>query len=362
MPDDNAQAVENKETAPVSGTPEQSTPPAAAAPAAPSTPAAPASAPGAATPPAEAKPGEPAAPADGTKPAAGDPPKVAEKPGETTYDQAKVVEDLISKLPADQQEAARTYAKTRPLMEVFRGALAAQSKITELSEAAKGRVKVPGKDAKPDEIAAFEKAIGVPETADKYEIKRPDGVEVTELDKVFDGKAKEAFKAARLNQEQVDALVKLDNERSELATQEAARRITAAAEQAQNDLRVHFGTDYAPRVEMMNRYVAEMAKTYGPEFAETFNERFGSGIAVGERPGFVKWFDEHVVSKWADDNGLPRGIAQGGGISDETRRVEIQRMAHGTPAEQADYASDRVQNELKGIIARQLRQGKIKAA
>jgi hypothetical protein len=39
-----------------------------------------------------------------------------------------------------------------------------------------GRVKVPGENAKPDEVAAYRSAIGVPEAADAYEIKGPEGV------------------------------------------------------------------------------------------------------------------------------------------------------------------------------------------
>jgi len=37
-----------------------------------------------------------------------------------------------------------------------------------------GKVKIPGEDAKPEEIKAFREAIGVPEKADGYEIKLPD--------------------------------------------------------------------------------------------------------------------------------------------------------------------------------------------
>lgn len=41
-----------------------------------------------------------------------------------------------------------------------------------------GRVKVPGEGAKPEEIAAWHKAIGVPEDAKGYEVKGPEGVEL----------------------------------------------------------------------------------------------------------------------------------------------------------------------------------------
>ena len=43
-----------------------------------------------------------------------------------------------------------------------------------------GRIKVPGEDAKPEEIAAFKAAIGVPDKVDGYEIKAPEGVPLNE--------------------------------------------------------------------------------------------------------------------------------------------------------------------------------------
>jgi hypothetical protein len=40
-----------------------------------------------------------------------------------------------------------------------------------------GRVKIPGADAKPEEIAAFREAMGVPDKAEGYEIKLPEGLD-----------------------------------------------------------------------------------------------------------------------------------------------------------------------------------------
>jgi hypothetical protein len=50
-----------------------------------------------------------------------------------------------------------------------------------------GRVKIPGADAKPEEIAAFREAMGVPDKAEGYEIKLPEGLdgEKYELDGKF---------------------------------------------------------------------------------------------------------------------------------------------------------------------------------
>jgi hypothetical protein len=45
-----------------------------------------------------------------------------------------------------------------------------------------GKFNVPGDDAKPEEVAAYHKAIGVPEKAEDYTITLPEGVKEDELD------------------------------------------------------------------------------------------------------------------------------------------------------------------------------------
>lgn len=44
----------------------------------------------------------------------------------------------------------------------------------------KGAITVPGADAKPEQVAAFRAAIGVPDKADGYEVKAPDGVQLND--------------------------------------------------------------------------------------------------------------------------------------------------------------------------------------
>lgn len=58
--------------------------------------------------------------------------------------------------------------------------LVKMSRDTERALRESGRIKVPGEGAKPEELAAFRTAIGVPEKIDGYEIKAPEGVELNE--------------------------------------------------------------------------------------------------------------------------------------------------------------------------------------
>ena len=90
---------------------------------------------------------------------------------------------LINGLPKEAHERAGKYLKTRSsITDLFKAGLGADSKISELTAAQKGMIKVPGKDAKPEEVAAYRKAMGVPEAPDKYAVYRPEGFEPTDAD------------------------------------------------------------------------------------------------------------------------------------------------------------------------------------
>jgi hypothetical protein len=71
----------------------------------------------------------------------------------------------------------------------------------------KGSIKVPGDGAKPEEIAAFNKAIGVPETADGYTIALPEGVKEDEIDMDLINPLKEQALAAGVPAKGFQALV-----------------------------------------------------------------------------------------------------------------------------------------------------------
>jgi hypothetical protein len=85
-----------------------------------------------------------------------------------------------------------------------------------------GKLTVPGEGAKPEEIAAFNKAIGVPEKPDGYEIALPDGVSEDDLDgdlvSALPGLAHQAGVPAKAYKSMVEGVIK-----HQLDTLEASR-------------------------------------------------------------------------------------------------------------------------------------------
>ncbi len=355
------------------------TPPAddkgAAAPAASDT-STPAAAPGgdaaaapAATPAADDKGGAtPAgdAPAADGKPAgdaASTPAAAATPDASATPDWAKRRESMIGALPQDvRDKAAKVLGKYASEDAAVLALLSADSKISELGEKAKGMVKVPGKDAKADDVAAFDKAWGVPEKAEQYEFKRGEGYQPTELEKLFDGKAKDVLKGKHFSQEQVDAVVELDNMRQELVNQHTEQAVKQSAEKAQDALRIAWGVnEYAPQIAAIQRYVDDVYKPMAGGKGDSFlDRRFADGTCLGEDPDFLKFMAQNVVNPWMDDNGMPRGGVPGGNASDDAKRkTEIMGMMNSTDqAQRKLYQTQAVQDELDGILKREQVRGR----
>jgi len=110
------------------------------------------------------------------------------KPGEPTTGEFKI--------PDDYQD--RTYLKdVESYDDVFKKLDGAQKLIGQRP------VGVPGADATPEEVAAFNKAVGVPENFEGYTLTTAEGATKNE---VLEKGLKEMFHKANLNQKQVDVL------------------------------------------------------------------------------------------------------------------------------------------------------------
>lgn len=89
------------------------------------------------------------------------------------FDNLKTDKDLL-KMTATAQRKATQNEKTY-----------AEKYQKEYAEKTKGMIKMPGADAKPEEIAAYRKAIGVPDTAEGYQLPIPESA--VEEDKALFG-------------------------------------------------------------------------------------------------------------------------------------------------------------------------------
>lgn len=119
-----------------------------------------------------------------------------------------------------------------------------------------GLVKLPGEGATPEEIAAYRKAVGVPESPDGYALELPEGMELREdVLANLRGKAHELG----ITPAQLSALVQFqaETEQTELA------RWQAEHEDATNKAREDLRREWGPRFETKLHDAKRVAETFG---------------------------------------------------------------------------------------------------
>lgn len=157
----------------------------------------------------------------------------------------------------------------------------------ETEKMALGRgIKVPGDDAKPEEIKAFHKAIGVPEKADEYEIKLPEGIgDDVEIDASFAGPMKEAALAAGVPKAAFDkmgaAFVQWQMNQAEA---ERSRQTELANQQLERwgvtkDTQLTYVTRAMQALELSNDDIAAIQSGYGSDKTLALLAKLGGTMA-----------------------------------------------------------------------------------
>lgn len=217
-----------------------------------------------------------------------------------------------------------------------------------------GLIKVPGKDAKPEDIAAFHKAIGVPEKPEDYfkDLKLDNGAVIGEADKpLVDAFATALHKAgappaamnAALNwyyQQQEELAAKLDE------TDDAFRR------ESEQVLKEEFGPAFKRQVNAIGSIFATApggadVKNPGSLYARLMGGRTADGKIIGNDPDMVRW----LASLAAEVNPAATVVEDGaGGVPIEAELAQIKALRQ-TDAKR--YWSDAVQAREAELIAAQ---------
>ena len=148
-------------------------------------------------------------------------------------------------------------------------------------------IRMPGKDAKPEEVSAFYKALGVPEGPDGYQFKTPDGVEITDQDKAFQSEMAKIMHTSGIPKAAAERLVDGYNAFAQNMMKAAVEADTKFADQATATLKQEWGDDY-------NRNLAFAAKAAQELFGDTYDAvkqmEGKNGRFILDNPVFIKAF------------------------------------------------------------------------
>ena len=144
----------------------------------------------------------------------------------------------------------------------------------------------PGKDAKPEEISAYRKRVGVPDAVDGYKFKRHDGAELTEADKAFHSVIGKTMHDHNVPAPVAEALNEAYNDFTAKALQAQVDADKQFADQSEAELRRLWpGAAFDQNHEYANRAAAVM---FGDQIGEVRALETKAGKFVLDHPLMVR--------------------------------------------------------------------------
>ena len=188
--------------------------------------------------------------------------------------------DWTADLPDDLKETGKRFTSKA---DALRSIVALQKR--------EGQVRVPGKDAKPEEIAAYHKAIGVPDKPEAYEFFVPEGAVVTDDMKANQVEWGKRFQAMGISKEAAKKLSQFvfeDGKRQQDALVSADKTF---AEQQEAALRAEWkGDEYDRNKTLANKAFRDLAGKTGLNVEALTQIETKDGRFLMDRAEIVRMF------------------------------------------------------------------------
>lgn len=186
---------------------------------------------------------------------------------------------------------------------------AAQSKI----DSGAYKLSLPA-DAKPEEIAAYRASLGIPESADKYDLT---GVEIGETEKPMVDKFRAHAHALNLTPEQLKGTLKGYFEISEATRAERAAKDIEYKNEAEDRLRANWGNDFRANINNITNYLDSKGIR-----EQLLIGRLADGRPIGSSPEILTWLAD--IARAENPLGIttPSGQTQMASINDEIAKIE----------------------------------------
>lgn len=251
-------------------------------------------------------PGPAPAPAGSPAPSPAPSPDPAPKPGYWP-------EDWRNKVAGEDAEAAKQLTRYATPEDVWKKARELEKKLSS------GAFKpVLTKDATPEDVASYRKAHGIPEAADKYDLK---DLNVEVQDKEFLGEILKVAHATNQTPDQIKPLIKTFFDLAQKSRDAAAEQDSIAAKKAEDALRADWGTDYRKHSNLINGL---MDLTGNPAFNESLMEgRLADGTKVKDSPDMQKFLLQLALINNPAGVVVPSANgSQEQGLKDEIAKIE----------------------------------------
>lgn len=270
----------------------------------------------------------------------------AEEAGEAEAAVAGFPDNWRQLLAGDDKDALKT-------LERYTDPKALWAKIVNQEKALRGkqeRPAKPGKDATPEQIAAWRKAEGVPETAEGYlaALKLPDGRVLGDDDKPIAESFAAAMHEAGVPQSAFDHALGWYNDFQERQIAEQAEADEAFKAKSRVALREEMGADFRRNVNAVGTLFQD-----APEglIDRILAGRTADGKVIGDDPAVVRWFSSLALEMNPAATLTPQG--QESGQSIEGRLAEIKAIMAGPDAQTKYWKDPAIQAEYTRLLETQ---------
>jgi hypothetical protein len=256
--------------------------------------------------------------------------------------------DVTAESGADDWRSAIEAPELRRVAEKFASPAEVVKSYAALESRLGRSVVKPGPAASAEEIAAYRRQLGVPESAEGYEVRLPEDLPEALRDDAAGETLRQDFLAAmhaagaggEVVQSALDWYYATAAE--SLARQERDAAENRAAQEA--ELRRDWGGEHDRNLALAQRAVASLG---GEAFADFLEGKAVDGVKLGDHPAFVRAFAE-IGRRLGEDAPLD-GEGQGGEAGLWARIDALHALQQSDPQK---YASRGVQNELQGLYAK----------
>lgn len=234
---------------------------------------------------------------------------------------------------------------------VFDALVAAQTKISQGL-----KVEAPKADAKPEEIAAWRQAQGIPESPEKYQLALKTGLQVTPADKPSVDALLKTAHAAHMTPAQVNASVNTLLE-SRAQAREAQRQADIKYNTGTTDaLNEEWGAEFRTNMNRVTNFLSMAPEGLRDKLATA---RKADGTLLGSDPDLLRW----IVGLDLERNPAGVVVPADGTTMDQSIESEIGRIEKFMREHRTQYNRDeKMQSRYRELLNAQVTRGTRKAA